>query len=141
MASAPPADAFPGRIAGLALAGLSAVPLLALRAFGACPVGSPLAAAEAPGFALCLFRTVSGVPCPFCGGTRATMALAGGAPGDAFLWNPLAVLIHAGLLVTGIALALGLRPPWLAPGRSPAALRVLLVLVAGNWAYLIVVGR
>ena len=41
---------------------------------------------------LCLLRTVTGIPCPLCGGTTAAVRLGQGRPGAALLASPLAVL-------------------------------------------------
>lgn len=46
----------------------------------------------------------AGIPCPFCGGTRATLALANGHFAAAWSWNPLVPLL-AGLVVAVIARA------------------------------------
>ncbi len=39
-------------------------------------------------FPPCPLRTLTGIPCPGCGGTRATLALAAGDVGRAFVLNP-----------------------------------------------------
>jgi hypothetical protein len=39
--------------------------------------------------ALCLFKRLTGVPCPTCGFTRGMLSLAGGHPIRAWLFNPL----------------------------------------------------
>ena len=70
------------------------------------------------GFApVCPLRAVTGIPCPFCGGTTAATALAGGRLGEALAANPfvpaLAVVL-AGVLVLVVARSLG----WAAPPRS-----------------------
>ena len=49
---------------------------------------------------LCLFRTVTGRPCPFCGLTRAFAHAVGGNPGAAFAAHPLWWL--ASLAVVGV---------------------------------------
>jgi hypothetical protein len=91
----------------------------------------------APTTTLCRLKAWTGVPCPLCGGTRATFALARGDVGEALTLNPLAIA----LLVT-FAVILGLR---ILLGRavhveaSPLVRRVLwsvaLALVVANWAY------
>jgi len=40
----------------------------------------------------CGFRLLTGIPCPFCGGSRAFFALANFEPGAALRWNPLATV-------------------------------------------------
>jgi hypothetical protein len=48
---------------------------------------------------LCPFRRVTGLPCPFCGGTRAAASLAHGDVIASIRWNPLvAVLVVVGLV-------------------------------------------
>ena len=59
---------------------------------------------------LCLMRALTGVPCPFCGGTTSTVALAHGHLSSAFAASPIAPL----MLVAA---------PWLGQLRMPALLR------------------
>jgi hypothetical protein len=89
------------RIAGLAMLGAAAVwPLL--------PVHPPLA---------CPLRSLTGIPCPFCGMTRAVVAAVHGHVMTSLQFNPGGVLI----VVLAIALAIGYRvqrvriPPWVIP--------------------------
>lgn len=64
----------------------------------------------------CLFRRVTGVPCPGCGTTRAWLSLFAGRVGDAFWFHPL-------FWLTPPLLALGLwNPPWLSSRRGTALL-------------------
>jgi len=96
----------------------------------------------------CPFRTLTGVPCPTCGTTRAVLALSHGHVGEAFLHNP---MVTVGLFFTGLAAVL-----WAvahAGGKSlPKALAsldrhwpwwlrvgVTLALVA-NWAWVVARG-
>jgi hypothetical protein len=50
----------------------------------------------------CLLRTWCGVPCPFCGGTRAVVAAAHGDWSGALLQHPPATLLFAGSVAIGI---------------------------------------
>ena len=76
---------------------------------------------------LCLLRAVTGVPCPFCGGTTSTVALAHGNIGAAFSASPVAPVML-------------IAAPWIGLLRTPAVLRaravrwsaVLSVLVAAE---------
>ena len=120
-----------GRFQGFALLGLSSVMLVIFGLIGP----------ETPGPSLCGVKALSGWPCPFCGGLRATAALGQGALGQALRWNPAATLAHAGLLVSGAVLVLGRTPPWFAPGRQRAVFRAAAVILCVNWIYLIAVGR
>ena len=95
----------------------------------------------APDVTLCGFKALFGVPCPFCGGVRATAALGQGAPAEAFAWNPAVTLLHAGMLTSGVALVVGVTPPWLAPERGRFVFRAAIVVLLANWLYLVAVGR
>ena len=39
----------------------------------------------------CIFQDCTGLPCPFCGGTRAFAALAGGRLAESLSWHPLVI--------------------------------------------------
>jgi hypothetical protein len=90
----------------------------------------------------CLFRHVTGLPCPTCGGTRAAEGFLHGDVGAAFSWNP--------LLSTFAVLALAVLVCRVATGRSPTlglgargrrtAWIATAVLFFGNWAYLLARG-
>ena len=71
----------------------------------------------ATGFApVCPLRAVTGVPCPFCGGTTSATALAQGHLADALAANPFVpalTVVLAGVLLLVAARALG----WAAPAR------------------------
>jgi hypothetical protein len=105
---------------------------------------SPLATPFGAGLPPCFFRSLTGVPCPTCGGTRAALALAQGDVGAALRANPLvtvalALLVGGGLVIGALALAgRGVRRPGRVPGWVRAA---LVVVLAANWFWLIVDGR
>lgn len=93
----------------------------------------------------CPLLQLTGLPCPTCGGTRALAALVSGDLGAAFAWNP---AVAAGGLAAALWLPLGAlllalpaaRPAL--PVRLPAAVRWgAPLLIATNWAYLILVMR
>ena len=63
------------------------------------PVHPPLA---------CPLRSLTGVPCPFCGMTRAVVAAAHGHLGASLAFNP------AGIFVLALAVVAIFRPAWLA---------------------------
>ena len=84
----------------------------------------------------CPLRTVTGIPCPLCGGTTSATALVAGRLDDALAVNPLVPVLAvglAGILVLMAARALGwaARPqPWSAARRrwlTGAAAAALLV--------------
>jgi hypothetical protein len=81
------------------------------------PVHPPLA---------CPLRTMTGIPCPLCGATRAVVALAHGHVLDSMRFNP------AGIVVVLLALALvaGVRVD-----RLRVAPWVLISLAALLWAW------
>lgn len=47
---------------------------------------------------LCIFRSLTGKPCPFCGSTRAVAALCSGDITQAVHYNPLGIFFFVGLL-------------------------------------------
>lgn len=113
----------------LAWAGLVAVAALLERLLGL-------------SLATCMFKRVTGLPCPSCGATRAGLALLGGHPLRALAWNPLLVgLGFLGLGYLAFRAATGLTPRL---DLGPAARRWLWGLgalaLAANWAYLIRIG-
>jgi hypothetical protein len=113
--------------------------------FGACaaPTGAvyPFLMAHTGGHGLpCPLRTLTGVPCPFCGMTTATVALAHGNWAAAAAANPLAYLAAA--LVLGTAPVLAARVagrasmprPWSAQQRRRLGW-VMACLVALSWVF------
>lgn len=93
----------------------------------------------------CLFRALTGWPCPTCGGTRCLIALAALDWKRAFLLNPLVTLAAWAIPVAallGIAEWV-LRRPLLPPERLCRQARAPLLLaglVAANWLYLLLRG-
>ena len=88
---------------------------------------------------LCMWREISGVPCPTCGSTRAFFAASHGRLGDAFLLNPLlgaAAAASGAWLILRLGFGRTLKLDLHTRGRRALwwAAAVLLVL---NWAYVI----
>jgi hypothetical protein len=88
----------------------------------------------------CPLRTLTGVPCPFCGMTTATVSIAHGQWGSAAAANPLAYVLAAlcaGTAPVLLARAAGLAPsprPWPAAARRRA--RWALAALAGlSWLF------
>ena len=95
---------------------------------------------------VCVFKAVSGWPCPTCGTTRALGRLVAGDVAGAFAMNPLAVLVALAVLLWGLAdLVLMARrralEVELGGGLVPFARAAVLGLLAGNWLYLVASGR
>jgi len=88
---------------------------------------------------LCLFRRMTGVPCPTCGSTRAVVSLAQGHPIDALAFNPMMVAGGLSALIWLVVCAVNgpsRRPPWSMRARRWAwVLGVAIVL--GNWVWVL----
>ena len=110
---------------------------------GAAAVGSvyPLVMAHTGGRGLpCPLRTLTGVPCPFCGLTTASVALSHGNWVAAAAANPLAYLaaglaiVTAPVLVTRAVGQASLPRAWSGAARRRAGW-VAAVLVALSWVF------
>jgi hypothetical protein len=75
----------------------------------------------------CPFRSITGVPCPFCGLTRAVVAAAHGHLGTSLAFNP------AGLVLLVLAAVAILRPALLTRLRAPGW--ALLTIVGALWLW------
>lgn len=84
----------------------------------------------------CLLRQVTEIPCPLCGGTSATIALAQAKLGSAFLENPL-VTITLPLIAIWVLLwvGFGIKIEPALPKRLAIAL--VATAVIANWIYLL----
>jgi len=91
---------------------------------------------------LCPLKFVAGISCPFCGGTRAALALLQGDLHRAVIMNPLAVCL---MLLTPLMALLYFRvivPRGRKIDRYKRPLLILLIaIIAANWVYLIGAGR
>jgi Protein of unknown function (DUF2752) len=97
-------------------------------------------------FSVCLFKTLTGLPCPTCGSTRAVGCLVHLDLAGALAMNPLATmaagvlaiwaLCDFGLLARGRALEIEMGRPL---GRVVRYAAVAAVFV--NWVYLLASGR
>jgi len=77
----------------------------------------------------CIVKWTTGIDCPFCGMTRATLALGGGHIRDALALHPLAPLVVLGALLLFGTIALG-RGRALLVGRRP---QILVAAIAAIW--------
>lgn len=96
-------------------------------------------------FPSCWLQKWTGIPCPFCGGTRCLLAWSHLKWGEAFRWNPvvflicLSVVIWFGLWIFGVCLR---RPKFEATrhhkisGSNRFFVFGLLVALMLNWLYL-----
>jgi hypothetical protein len=98
------------------------------------------------GFPVCLFKAMTGLPCPACGSTRAVGRLFALDLGGAFAMNPLTTaaalvlvpwaIADLVLLTRGRALEADVAP------RLGLVLRIVAVVaIALNWAWLVASGR
>jgi len=110
---------------------------------GAAPVGAlyPFLMAHTGGQGVpCPLRTLTGVPCPFCGMTTATVAIIHGNWAAAAATNPFAYLAAALVVGTApvlVARAAGQAPlprPWSEWARRRIG-RVMAGLVALSWLF------
>ena len=53
-------------------------------------------------FGVCLFKHVTGIPCPSCGSTRSAISLLKGDFAGAIFWNPFGILILFILIVSPV---------------------------------------
>jgi len=87
----------------------------------------------------CLFKRLTGIPCPTCGLTRGGLCLLRGRPLEGWSFNPLAFTLLA-LAASGVALRVAFRRKLtlgLSAQERRGALMLLIALAAANWAYLI----
>src|SRR5262249_1191060 len=109
---------------------------IALLSIGAAPFAASAAALAPP----CLFRSVTGLPCPACGARHAVVALSRLDGTGAFAANPLATLgvlaFVLGGLAAGAAALFG--RPLREPRWSPRSRWAALLLVLLNWLWILV---
>jgi hypothetical protein len=82
---------------------------------------------------LCFLRSVTGVPCPFCGGTTAFVRLGEGRPLAALAASPLAVLGAPVFVAWPVVRERAGR--WAASAGRPVAVLTVLAVLAASWAW------
>ena len=112
-----------------------------LAAAASAVVLRPLWLAIAPLLRPCVFRSLTGIPCPTCGTTRAATAFLDGHLIAAFAANPLAAAMGL-LFVVGAPLAsvwaVARWPVPVLPTPLPGWIRIgAVALIAANWLYVI----
>jgi len=126
---------------GFSVPRLAVIAGIALAALGLA-VAVLISIAEGP--VICPLRTVTGLPCPFCGMLRSANAVLRGHVGTAFATNPLdslfLLVVLPAMIVTWAArvwrrVALQVE---LTPRERRTAWTALFLAVALNWAYVLV---
>lgn len=87
----------------------------------------------------CLFKRLTGIPCPTCGFTRGALCLLHGRVGQAWLYNPLLFSV-LGVLLIAIVLRLVFARSvrvYLTHTERAIAWVLAVVLSCINWAYVI----
>jgi len=98
--------------------------------------------AGAEAIKLCRMKAWTGLPCPTCGLTRATLAAGHGQFIDALLYNPfmvVALALAVGWLVLRLTTGRTVQLNWSRRGRAIAWCSVAALFIA-NWLYLITRG-
>jgi hypothetical protein len=95
---------------------------------------------------MCVFKGLTGLPCPTCGSTRVAARLFDLDFAGALAMNPFTTILAVGFAAWAVADAVLLpRRRALRVGLSPSAGRLLRILAFAaffaNWVYLIVAGR
>jgi hypothetical protein len=118
-----------GRVLTAAGEGRRGVVIRAAAVAAAAVVAAEVHRVHDPGI-LCPVRAVTGVPCPFCGGTTVFMELGAARPGAAIAANPVVFTGMVGLVTA----PLGSGSRWWA--ISPRTrLRMLIVVLALSWLW------
>jgi len=88
---------------------------------------------------LCLFKQLTGCPCPTCGFTRGSLSLLHGHPVQAWLYNPLLfTFLGAFAAIVFLRVISGRHPRvWLTHTERLAAWAIGVTLFAANWLYVI----
>jgi hypothetical protein len=102
------------------------------------------------GVIVCLFRRVTGIPCPSCGSTRSALAFFNGEFLSSLYWNPIGVILAIIMLVTPVWISIDLvlkkdslfiffRKTELVFQKKYVAIPAV-VLIMANWIWNIIKG-
>jgi len=89
---------------------------------------------------LCLFKRLTGIPCPTCGFTRGALNLLQGRLFEAWLCNPLlysVLVLFAGFVLLRLIFGRTIRI-YLSRAERMIAWILALVLFVANWVYVII---
>ncbi len=88
---------------------------------------------------LCVFRNVTGVPCPTCGSSRAALAVVQGRPLEAIVFNPFVTVAGALAIAWGtVRVGFGRRIEIDLASRQRRLVWVVIgALLGANWVYVI----
>ncbi len=102
------------------------------------------------GIHFCIFRIVTGIPCPACGSTHSMLSLMQGDIADALYWNPIGMILSVSMIVFPV----WILADWMISGnsfyrfykgfeelfRKRWILIPALLLIAADWIWNIVKG-
>jgi hypothetical protein len=91
---------------------------------------------------LCMFKHVTGWPCPTCGSTRGFLSVLGGDVLGPWRYNPLLSTVFAGIVASVVLRVLFKRAVRVTLSRREryVAWAVAVALILLNWAYVIRIG-
>jgi len=93
------------------------------------------------GHTICIFKSATGIPCPACGSTRATLQLLHGKIGDSILINPFGVLTNILVIVSIFWMVIDIIKnketflPYLRKRWSSKIKYFVLLVVLTNWIW------
>jgi len=116
-------------------AAVFALSIAATLAIGALGPASWQSAVASDGPA-CPFKRITGLPCPFCGMTRATLAMGGGHWHRAFELHPFAPIVLAGIVVM-LGLIIAGKTSSLLSGHRP---QLILGAILTVWILRLILG-
>ena len=94
-----------------------------------------------PVHTVCVFRGITGIPCPSCGSTKATLQLFKGNFLNSFLINPLGILTNVLILISAVWMVVDVIKgketllPFLKRDWSIKIKLIILFVVCVNWIW------